>query len=250
MSRLLFLGLALGTACLLGAILVEGNPLPVFFSPAALLVVLGGSVGATLIGCDRREVAQLPRNLVPRGELPSAAGILRRWSLQARREGLLSLEGEVSRISDPFLRAGLAVIVEGAESDVLDQVLRTRMKVEEERYEASARLLESLGGYCPTFGITGTVVGLMGVLGRLEQPDRLGEGVAVAFVATFYGLVLANLLFLPLAAGVRRRWEQRREYLEMLAVGLRSIQAGESPLLLDDRIGAFARAGEADERAA
>lgn len=240
----LVLGLGLGLGCVLAALRLEGIHLPAMVNLPALLVVVGGALGATIVGfhvSDLGDLGRVLRDMVwsRREDRSAMARLLARLGGGARRSGPLHLEAARGQVDDEFLSSGLQLISDGTEAATLERVMESRMEAELERLRVAEAILESVGGYCPTFGILGTVLGLVGVLAHLQQQGLLVPGVATAFTATFYGLAFANMLFLPLAARVHRRAAERQEFLEMLLTGLLSIRNGEPRYTLEDRLQPF-----------
>jgi chemotaxis protein MotA len=159
-----------------------------------------------------------------------------RWSTLARKEGFLALEPQVGTASDPFTRKGLQLLVDGAEPDKLRQVMEVELLTFEEYHRQAGRIWDAAGGYAPTIGILGAVLGLIHVMENLTDPSRLGGGIAVAFVATIYGVGLANLVFLPAAARLRTLIAEQVLEREIIIDGLVAIATGENPRMLEARL--------------
>jgi chemotaxis protein MotA len=238
------IGLVLAFGCVAAGVLLEGGHLGSFVSLSSFCIVIGGSTGATVIGSAMGDVKRLPLLIV--SVVKPAA---REWEEtvkemvelagMARRDGLLSLESYISVQKDDFIRAGLRLIVDGADSEVLHHVLETRLEAVEEEGKRAEKMFEQLGGFCPTLGIVGTVTGLIHVLGNLSEPDKLGESIAVAFIATLYGIGFANLVFLPCANKLKLRSETSLRYYRMIIAGLTAVQAGENPLATEEKMRSF-----------
>jgi chemotaxis protein MotA len=158
------------------------------------------------------------------------------WSQTARREGLLALERQVSDESDPFVRKGLQLLVDGVEPERLREVLDVEIGAFEDQMRAAARVWESAGGYAPTIGILGAVMGLIHVMENLSDPSKLGSGIAVAFVATIYGVGSANLIFLPVAKKLLANISRIVTLREMLVDGLVGIANGDNPRIIESRL--------------
>jgi chemotaxis protein MotA len=158
------------------------------------------------------------------------------WSHAARREGLLSLEGYLVELADPFLRKGLQLLVDGAEPERVREVLEVEIGVQEEQLRLAARVWESAGGYAPTIGILGAVLGLIHVMENLTDPSKLGAGIAVAFVATIYGVGSANLIFLPIAKKLQAHIARLTLMREMFVDGLVGIANGDNPRIIESRL--------------
>ncbi len=238
---MVLVGLALGVLCLLVNLTADGGQITNFLSLSAFLIVAGGSLGATLIGFGTDELQQAlhklrnyERRLQARRN--RAPGALARYAMVFRHHGALRLEKDLENEPDPFLRAGLELIVQGSDQDTMEQMLSLRIDRELVPLTTAERFFESLGGYSPTFGIVGTVMGLVGVLGHLDEPAQLAGSIAAAFVATFYGILFANLLFLPMAARFKHQARLAEETLEGMMIGLASVLRGEAPRTLSERL--------------
>jgi len=161
------------------------------------------------------------------------------WSTIARKEGLLGLESLADLEADPFARKGLQLLVDGSEPEALRSILEVELVNREHADLMAAKVYESMGGYSPTIGIIGAVMGLIHVMGNLADPSRLGAGIAVAFVATIYGVALANLFLLPVAAKLKAVVMQQSKYREMMLEGLLSIAEGENPRSIEMKLEGF-----------
>jgi chemotaxis protein MotA len=163
------------------------------------------------------------------------------WSRIARKEGLLGLESIVEGQAEPFSKKGLQLLVDGNEPNTIRATLELEIAVREEHDLASARVYEGMGGYSPTIGIIGAVMGLIHVMGNLADPSKLGGGIAVAFVATIYGVGLANLLFLPAGNKLKALIKQQAQFREMITEGLVAIAEGENPHIIEVRLNGFVK---------
>lgn len=241
MDRVSLLGLLVGLGAIVIAQLIDGANMASLAQPAALVVVLGGTLGAVLLqnpggvfmrGVRMARWAWRPPILEYKPLIDQIVG----WSHLARREGLLSLEKSAGVHKDPFVRKGLMLLVDGAEPDRLREILEVEITVREQSLRQAARVWESAGGYAPTVGILGAVLGLIQVMENLTEPSRLGAGIATAFVATIYGVGLANLVFLPLANKLKAHIAREVTYREILVDGLLCIANGDNPRLVDSRL--------------
>ncbi len=158
------------------------------------------------------------------------------WSHVSRREGLLALENVINQLSDDFIRKGLQLLVDGAEPERLREVLEVEINTYEDELKLSARIWEAAGGYSPTIGILGAVLGLIHVMENLTDPSKLGAGIAVAFVATIYGVGLANLVFLPMANKLKAHINRLIVQREMIVDGLVGIANGDNPRIIESRL--------------
>jgi chemotaxis protein MotA len=233
-------GLALAlTGILLGQV-VEGGQLGSLVQPAAFLIVVLGTFGAVLLqsGISNfvRAVKMVKWVFFPASD--NYASISREigvWSATARREGLLSLERYLGRVQDPFIERGLRMIVDGVDPFKLREILDIDISAYETRQRLAVRVWESAGGYAPTVGILGAVLGLIHVMENLSDPSRLGSGIAVAFVATVYGVGLANLVFLPIGSKLKMIVMQDVTKRERLADALAGIASGDNPRVIEER---------------
>jgi chemotaxis protein MotA len=241
MDKISIAGLILGLASVVVGQILEGGHLGSLVQPTAFLIVVGGTLGAVMLqspmatfiaGMKMARWVFVPP-IVDSARLISQVA---QWSNIARKEGLLALEAQIASLKDPFARKGLQLLVDGAEPDRLRDVLEVEISAWESSLKLAAKVWESAGGYSPTIGIIGAVMGLIHVMENLSDPSKLGSGIAVAFVATIYGVGAANLIFLPVAkkllANVARLVAQR----EMLVDGLVGIANGDNPRIIESRL--------------
>jgi chemotaxis protein MotA len=170
---------------------------------------------------------------------PEKIATLVEFARKARGEGLLALESEMATLEDPFMRRGLQLAIDGSDADAVAQVMRTDIKAMKARHKVSADWCMTYGIFAPTFGIIGAVVGLIAALGKLDQPDKLGKGIAAAFVATFLGVWLANGLMLPLANRMKRMSAEEAQVREMVMVGVLAIQGGQNPRVIEETLTSY-----------
>jgi chemotaxis protein MotA len=238
-------GLLLAVGGIVAGQMLDGGNARSLMQPAALLIVVVGTLGAVLMQSGLRNflraIAMARYAFMPpdddHGRLSRAFVF---WSNMVRREGLLSLERHYERENDPFIRKGLRMIVDGADATRLRLVLEQDINIYERRERAVARVWELAGGYAPTVGILGAVLGLIQVMENLGDPSRLGAGIAVAFVATVYGVGLANLVFLPIGGKLKAMVQNEVGRREMLTEVMAGLAAGENPRLIEDRMAAWA----------
>jgi len=227
---------------LVGIKLGGGSPLQ-FLSPSALFIVLGGATMATMVAFPMDQVmgslGLALRTLRRESRDPSPlVAMLVQVTQKARREGLLALEGDLDDIPSEFLRRGLQLVVDGSDPQVLREVMENDIRAMQDRHAVGRRFMEFLGRACPAFGLVGTLIGLIMMLYDLD-PDTLGSHMAVALIATFYGVLLANLVFLPMANKLALRSEEETLMRYMMLEGLVSIQSGENPSVLGERLRVF-----------
>ncbi|HET7753501.1 MAG TPA: MotA/TolQ/ExbB proton channel family protein, partial [Anaeromyxobacteraceae bacterium] len=172
-------------------------------------------------------------------DLAGAAKDLVEYAGIARREGVLALEGLLPKVKDPFTRKALSYVVDGVDADVARDSLETAIALESAEKAVAAKVWESAGGFCPTIGIIGAVLGLIHVMENLSDPSKLGSGIATAFVATVYGVGAANVLFLPMATKMKRRFALEKERRVMIVEGVMAIQEGLNPRILEEKLRAY-----------
>lgn len=238
-------GLLLAVGGIAAGQMLDGGHASSLVQPAAFLIVVVGTLGAVLLQSGLRNFIQAIKmaRLAFIAPVDDHARLLRAfvfWSNSVRREGLLSLERHYERESDPFIRKGLRMIVDGADAARLRLVLEQDISIYERRERAVVRVWECAGGYAPTVGILGAVLGLIQVMENLGDPSRLGAGIAVAFVATVYGVGLANLVFLPMGGKLKALVQDEVGRRDMLVEVMAGLAAGENPRLIEDRMAAWA----------
>jgi len=237
-------GVPLGIGLVLVGQLLEGGSAWSILQSTAAIIVFGGTLGAVLVSFPLADVKLaaigLKRIFVDEGEAPEATitSILR-YAKVARKDGILALEDESANAKDPLLRKGLMLAVDGVNPKTLREMLEIDLAVADERDLVPARVFESAGGYAPTVGILGAVLGLIHVMENLSDPTKLGSGIAVAFVATVYGVGVANLLLLPIGTKLRRRAADAARRRVLLFEGVLAIQEGLNPRLIDQKLRGF-----------
>jgi chemotaxis protein MotA len=239
-------GLALAVGAILGGLLLEGGSLMDVAQITAAVIVLGGTLGAVMIACPTHAclgaVRKLKFVLYRSGpELRDQLAQLLVYAGRARKGGIVSLEAEVDSIDNPFLQKALMLAVDGTDIKDIREIMQLEMEVSEEEDLSHARVFDAAGGYAPTIGIIGAVLGLIQVMKHLDNIDEVGKGIAVAFVATVYGVGSANLFFLPAAAKIRARLREEWKANEMLLEGVCSIVEGMNPRMIARKLEPFAR---------
>lgn len=241
MDIISLIGLLLGVVAIVGGQIIEGGHIDALIQPTAFLIVVGGTVGATMLGSPI-SVFFAGIRMVKWVLLPpvfSSAQLIdqvSRWSHIARKEGLLALEAQVNFLKDPFMSKGLQLLVDGAEPERMREVLDVEITAYESQLKAAAKIWESAGGYAPTIGILGAVMGLIHVMENLSEPSKLGAGIAVAFVATIYGVGSANLIFLPIGKKLLANIARMVTMREMFVDGLVGIANGDNPRIIESRL--------------
>lgn len=241
MDKLSIAGLLLGLGGVLGGQLLEGGGVSILFQGAAFLIVFGGTLGAVMLQSPLKVFVtgiKMGRWVFVTPQLSAQKLVYRitAWSSLARKDGILALESQVAASSDPFVKKGLQLLVDGNSAEKIRQVLEVDIQTFEELRWQSARVWESAAGYAPTIGILGAVLGLVHVMQNLSDPSKLGAGIAVAFVSTIYGVGLANLVFLPIANKLKMLIAQQVTMRGMLVDGLVAIASGENPRFIEGKL--------------
>jgi chemotaxis protein MotA len=241
MDKISLVGLLLGFLAIVLGQVMEGGHVGSLIQPTAFFIVIGGTLGAVmlqsplptfLLGVRMARWVMFPPRVVP----AQLIGQVVQWSMVARKEGLLALEAQLSALRDPFVRRGLQLLVDGAEPEGLRDVLDVDIGTYENQMKMAAKIWEAAGGYAPTIGILGAVMGLIHVMENLSDPAKLGSGIAVAFVATIYGVGSANLIFLPVAKKLMATIQQLVSVREMYVDGLVGIANGDNPRIIESRL--------------
>ncbi len=225
-------------------ILDGGNPLELLAHPSAILLTLGGSMIATIATMPFSGVIQIPKYfgkafLSKKVNMPALINTMASMADKARREGLLALEEESKKIPDPFLRQEIMLVVDGTDPAQVRAILELEIQNMEERHHIGINFFNTAGGFSPTFGIIGTVMGLIEVLKQLDDPGKLAKSIAAAFLATLWGLLSANLIWIPIGGKLAINSQEEVAYRKMLLEGVLSLQAGENPRIIKEKLSAF-----------
>jgi chemotaxis protein MotA len=241
-------GSLIGVVLAIGGLLVgqvlEGGKLGSLVQPAAFIIVIVGTIGAVILQSGLKNFVRGLKmaGSVFRPKPDNYQSLIRdvtAWSVIARREGLLSLERVIEGVRDPFTQHGLRLIVDGVDPGKVREVLDLEISAYETQQRLAIKIWESAGGYAPTIGILGAVIGLIHVMENLSDPSRLGSGIAVAFVATIYGVGFANLVLLPISNKLKAMVARDVFKHEMLADAFAGIAAGENPRLIEERMNIY-----------
>ena len=232
-----FAGLALALAGILGGLLLEKGSVQDLQQLTALLIVFGGTAGAVMISTPAASLLRALKSsrvvfFEPLAQDRALADEILGFAVLARRRGIAAIETQAEAVVDPFFRKGLLLAVDGIDTQEIRRQLELEIRIAEDRIEADARVFESAGGYSPTIGIIGAVLGLIQVMKHLDNLGEVGRGIAVAFVATVYGVGLANLILLPAAAKIRGRGRLQLQTREMTLEGVLAIAEGLNPHLI------------------
>lgn len=245
-------GIVLAVGAILGGLLLEKGSILDIAQYTAAIIVLGGTAGAVMVSTPMKVLKGAMRRLgsvFQERETDPTAVIheLIEYATRARKNGLVSLEPSVGQIADPFLKKGLGLAVDGTDLQELRRIMELEMTMAEHHAEGEARVFESAGGYSPTIGIIGAVMGLIQVMKNLANIDEVGHGIAVAFVATVYGVAAANIFFLPAATKIKSRIQHEAHMREMMLEGTLAIAEGLNPRLLESKLEAFLHVRAAPE---
>lgn len=237
------IGIFLAFGLVASAIVVGGNPL-VFINLPAMLIVIGGTIGATLVNYPLGHVVGVigvvKNTFFTKSKDP--ATIIEQfldYANRARREGILSLEPLLKEVDDDFLRKGLQLTVDGLEPQTIQEILETEISYLEERHETGAEILGIMGAFAPAMGMIGTVIGLVQMLQTMNDPSTIGPAMAVALLTTFYGALLANLVFNPMSGKLKTRSKQEVLGREMILEGILSISKGENPRIIAEKLNSY-----------
>src|SRR5689334_1200492 len=238
------LGIVIALGFILAGQAIEGGSVLQILQPTAGMIVFGGTLGATMIGFPMSVIKQAAADFlhVIKEEKIEPNGVIDeviKFTNKARREGIISLEKDAAAIKDEFFRKAIMMAVDGSEPKELRQTMEVEHQYMEERGEHSAKVYEAAGGYAPTIGIIGAVLGLIQVMQHLDNIEEVGKGIAVAFVATIYGVGAANILFLPAANKLKFKHRKKMVIKEMMLEGTLGILEGQNPRLIETKLTSF-----------
>ncbi|MBI1849960.1 MAG: flagellar motor protein [Planctomycetes bacterium] len=244
MDILTILGILLGLGAVVGGQVLEGGHISALCVPTAAIIVLGGTIGAVFVSFPMSDVkgavGGLPGIFKEGGHDPThMIQYLVECAKKARKDGMLALEEEMRKAPDEFGRKAFGMVVDGVDPKIVRECLETEIDVDEEVGHGYAKVFESAGGFAPTIGILGAVLGLIHVMENLSDPSKLGGGIAVAFVATVYGVASANLIFLPIANKMKLKHKDHLITKRMYVEGIASIQAGDHPNIVEQKLGSL-----------
>ncbi|MCD5361548.1 flagellar motor protein [Chromobacterium aquaticum] len=244
MDKISIVAILMGLTAILAGQALEGGNIGSLIQLTAFMIVIGGTVSAVMLQSTPKQFVAGVRMLKwifqpPALDHDKMIREIINWSQTARKGGLLALEGYINLQKDPFIKKALQMLVDGAEPDTLRSVMDVEISMFEHARKQAARIWESAGGYAPTMGILGAVLGLIHVMENLSDPSKLGAGIAVAFVATVYGVGSANLLFLPIASKLKHLVASEVALKELVVEGLVSIANGENPRIIESRLKGF-----------
>jgi chemotaxis protein MotA len=244
MDKATLIGLVLGIGAILGGQVLEGGSIHSIMQMTAAIIVLGGTFGAVFISFPFHDVIggfKGIKNIIkePVQDPYQIITQITNYANKARKEGILSLEKEVKNVEDTFLKKALTMAVDGVEPHAIRDAMETELDYLDEHGKSDSKIFKAAGGYAPTIGILGAVLGLIHVMENLNDPSKLGSGIATAFVATVYGVGSANLLFLPFANKLEIRHRHEMIIKEMVLQGIVAVSTGENPRLIEEKLTSF-----------
>jgi len=238
------IGLLIAWGALITALFMEGGQLADLANPSAFVIVFGGTLGATTIAFSVKQLANIPmilRNafLSEETDLAHLIRMVVDFARKARKEGILTLEEGARDLDNKFLQTGIRLVVDGTPSEMVREIMETEIVALQERHKVGQNIFTTMGGFSPTLGIIGTVMGLIHMLSSLNQPGKMGPAIAAAFVATLYGVAFANLIFLPIGTKLKSRTAEEIIAYDMVIEGILSIQAGDNPRMVESKMLAY-----------
>jgi chemotaxis protein MotA len=239
------IGTVVGVIIIVVVMIMDGGtPAELFAHPSALILIFGGAIAATTITTSLKTVLSLPKLIMQaftthKFEIAESIELLVRMADRARREGLLALEEDSKKIDDKFLQKGIMMVVDGVDPSQVRAILETNIEQMRTRHRAGFGFFSAAGGFAPTFGIIGTVMGLISVLKQLDDPNALATSIAGAFLATLWGLLSSNLVFLPIGGKLKAKSEEEAHVRYMQLEGILAIQAGENPRIVREKLNAY-----------
>jgi chemotaxis protein MotA len=238
-------GLILGVVTIMVVMILDGgSPAELFAVPQAILLIVLGSIAATTITVPLSILLKVPKLLQiamfnQHHDVNGTVELLAKMTERARRDGLLALEEESKKIHDPFIQKAIMLVVDGVDTTQVRAIMENSIAQMQERHKGCYSFFTAAGAFAPTFGIIGTVMGLISVLKQLDDPGKLAESIASAFLATLWGLIMANLIYLPLGGKLKFKDEEEASYRYMIMEGILSMQAGENPRILREKLASF-----------
>jgi len=238
------IGLIMGFGAVFGGAFLEGLHMGALIQPTAALILLGGTFGACFVSFPLPAIIKAFKDvkiafLPAKVDHESVVKDIINYATKARRNGLISLEQEAQSVRDPFVKKGISLVVDGIDPQKLRETLEADIMAYEDHSKHSVEFYEAAGGYSPTIGIIGAVLGLIHVMSNLSDTSKLGGGIAVAFVATIYGLMIANIICLPIGNKLKLRMKEEILRRVMILEGLIAIQNGENPHFIEQKLRAF-----------
>lgn len=242
------LGPVLGMVAIFGTAIAKGVPLSSLWGFSAVMIVGVGTIAAVVVAYPMKDLITSMKSLGlylkgPGGNIEELIGDVERLAQTARKDGFLALEKEVEKIENPFLKKGVQMLVDNTDPAVIQEVLEGEIAILYEEEEIAAKFWEDVGAFSPTVGIIGAVLGLMVVMQNLDNPDKIGPGIATAFIATIYGVAIANLFALPAGKKLKRMCHHKKMFREIATIGVLGIAHSHTPKVLVERLRGMAEAG-------
>ncbi len=244
MDRSTLFGVILAIVAIFSGHLLEGGSFDALLNGPAFIIVVGGTLAAVILQTHTATFVKAVKILKwvvfpPVQPVEDGVQLISAWSNLARREGLLGLEKNIDDSIEPFIYRGLTMLIDGNSAEAIRKAMYIELDVNDKDLLSAAKIYESMGGYSPTLGIIGAVLGLIHVMGNLSNPELLGSGIATAFVATIYGVGFANLFFIPLYHKLRTLITQQSQYREMIVEGIACIAEGENPRVIEGKLNGY-----------
>lgn len=244
MDFAVLIGLLIAVISLLGAFALEGGGLGMLMVLTAFMIVFGGTIGVTIISFPLEDIKRTPyffkRVFLDKPlDYNNMLETLVKFTDKARREGFLSLESQLEEIDNKFMLRGLQMVIDGTAPEVTRDILESEIEAFINSEKVGTELFMTAGGYAPTMGIVGTVMGMITVLSHLSAPEELGSAIAIAFLATLYGIASANILWIPFGTKIKNKTQKEAHLMEMILEGILSIQVGENPRILREKLTIF-----------
>jgi len=240
------IGIGAAVASLFMAMILEGGNPVAFMQPTAMMIVFGGTTGVMIASSGVKCVITMLKltfvSMTYKGKAINKSEVIRTISgmaEKARREGLLALEDEAENVDDAFIKKGISLVVDGTDPELVKDILESDLDAMEARHAQQSGLFQNAGGFAPTLGIIGTVMGLVHVLENLSDPNSLGPAISTAFIATFYGVASANLYYLPIGNKLKKITHEEVHSRTMIIEGIVSIQAGDNPRVVEEKLKTF-----------
>lgn len=246
------LGIPLGFALIIVGIFLGGSGLGIYMDLVSAIITIGGSFSALLVSCDLNTIKSIGIyfGIVTKKPKSNVGEIIRQlvaFSEKSRREGLLSLEDEVENLTDAFFKQGIRLVVDGTDPEVIKSILYNQLNQMNARHEIGMKMFDNWGKLAPAFGMIGTLYGLVAMLSSLGDPSQIGKGMSAALITTFYGAILANLIFVPVKDKLELRDNTETAEKEIILEGILSIQSGDNPRVVEEKLLAFVPPKERDK---
>lgn len=242
------LGIAMGAAFVMITMLLGGSPM-LFVNAPSVMITVGGTLSAIVTSYTMKEVMNIINVMkktlsISEESAQEIISLLVKFAERARREGILALEKQMEEVTDVFLKNGIQLAVDGTEPELLKDIMETELFYLEERHKKGHSQLETFASMAPAWGMIGTLIGLILMLANLSDPDALGPGMAVALITTFYGSIMANLIFTPLQTKLKEQTKEELLMRQLMIQGILSIQSGDNPRIVEQKLNSFIAPGD------